>query len=78
MKINTPVATMGIRGTTPRIEIFEDGTVTFNTLVEDKKEIEKIIGTVAEAGKKQRQGISVTPKPRSPSNTVASPTETPK
>jgi hypothetical protein len=78
MKINTPVATMGIRGTTPRVEISEDGTVTFNTLVEDKKAIDKIIGTVPEASKKQRQGISVTPKPRPPANTVASPTETPK
>ena len=45
MKVNTPVATMGIRGTTPRVEISEDGTVTFNTLVEDKKAIEKIIGS---------------------------------
>jgi hypothetical protein len=77
MKVNTPVATMGIRGTTPRVEISEDGTVTFNTLVEDKKAIEKIIGTVPEAGKKQRQGVSITPKPR-PANTVASPTDTPK
>ena len=78
MKINTPVATMGIRGTTPRVEISEDGTVTFNTLVEDKKAIEKIIGTVPDTGKKQRQGISVTPKPRPSSSTIASPTETPK
>src|SRR5262245_16355201 len=78
MKINTPVATMGIRGTTPRVEIAEDGTVTFNTLVEDKQAIEKITGTVADAGKKQRQGISVTPKPRSSSSSIASPTETSK
>jgi hypothetical protein len=78
MKINTPVATMGIRGTTPRVEISEDGTVTFNTLVEDKKAIDKIIGTVPEASKKQRHGISITPKPRPLSNTIASPTETPK
>ena len=37
MKIDTPVATMGIRGTTPRIEIGEDGTVKFSTLVEEEK-----------------------------------------
>ena len=29
MKIDTPVATMGIRGTTPRVEISDDGTVRF-------------------------------------------------
>jgi hypothetical protein len=37
MKIDTPVATMGIRGTTPRIEIGEDGKVSFSTLVEEDK-----------------------------------------
>ena len=37
MKVDTPVATMGIRGTTPRIEISEDGTVKFATLIEEGK-----------------------------------------
>ena len=37
MKVETPVATMGIRGTTPRVEIAEDGTVSFSTLIEEKK-----------------------------------------
>jgi hypothetical protein len=37
MKIDTPVATMGIRGTTPHIEISENGTVSFATLVEETK-----------------------------------------
>lgn len=37
MKIDTPAATMGIRGTTPRIEISDDGTVRFATLVEEGK-----------------------------------------
>jgi hypothetical protein len=37
MKIDTPVATMGIRGTTPRIEISDDGTVRFSTLIEEGK-----------------------------------------
>jgi hypothetical protein len=37
MKVETPVATMGVRGTTPRIEISEDGSVRFSTLVEEGK-----------------------------------------
>lgn len=36
MKVNTPVGTMGIRGTAPRVEILDDGTVKFSTLVEQK------------------------------------------
>jgi hypothetical protein len=43
MKIDTPVATMGIRGTTPHVEIRDDGTVAFSTLMEDKKAIEKLV-----------------------------------
>jgi hypothetical protein len=38
MKIDTPVATVGIRGTTPRIEILDDGAVRFSTLIEEGKE----------------------------------------
>jgi hypothetical protein len=37
MKIDTPVATMGVRGTTPHVEISDDGTVKFSTLIEDGK-----------------------------------------
>ena len=37
MKVDTPVATMGIRGTTPHIEISDDGAVKFSTLVEEGK-----------------------------------------
>ncbi|HEX5472926.1 MAG TPA: FecR family protein [Lacipirellulaceae bacterium] len=37
MKIDTPVATMGIRGTTPRVEISDDGSVKFSTLIERGK-----------------------------------------
>jgi hypothetical protein len=36
MKVDTPVGTMGIRGTAPRVEISEDGTTRFSTLVERK------------------------------------------
>lgn len=37
MRVDTPVATMGIRGTTPHIEIGDDGSVKFSTLVEEGK-----------------------------------------
>ena len=37
MKIDTPIATVGIRGTTPHIEIADDGTVKFSTLIEEGK-----------------------------------------
>jgi len=37
MKVDTPAATMGIRGTTPRVEISDDGTVKFSTLIEEGK-----------------------------------------
>jgi len=37
MKVNTPVATMGIRGTTPRVEIGDDGSVKFSTLLEETR-----------------------------------------
>jgi hypothetical protein len=38
MKVDTPVATLGIRGTTPHIEISDDGTVKFSTLIEEGKD----------------------------------------
>jgi hypothetical protein len=50
MKIDTPVATMGIRGTTPRVEISENGTVKFSTLVETgKKKISQGAGPLRKA-----------------------------
>jgi hypothetical protein len=71
MKIDTPVATMGIRGTTPHVEISSDGAVTFNTLIEDKKAIEKTIGGAPAAPKKVRRtaaspGTPVAGTPGSP------------
>jgi hypothetical protein len=50
MKIDTPVATMGVRGTTPHIEISDDGTVKFSTLVEEGKSklMKKAAGPAAE------------------------------
>jgi hypothetical protein len=48
MKIDTPVATMGVRGTTPHIEISDDGTVKFSTLIEEgKSKLTKKAGTPA-------------------------------
>ena len=37
MKVDTPAATLGIRGTTPRVEISDDGTFRFSTLIEEGK-----------------------------------------
>jgi FecR protein len=36
MKIDTPVGTIGIRGTAPRVEISKDGSVKFTTMIEEK------------------------------------------
>lgn len=40
MRVETPVGTMGIRGTAPHVEISDDGTVKFTTLVEENKNVE--------------------------------------
>jgi hypothetical protein len=46
MKVETPVATMGIRGTTPHVEISDDGTVKFSTLIEEgKSKVAKNLGS---------------------------------
>jgi hypothetical protein len=37
MRFDTPVATMGIRGTTPHVEVLGDGSVRFSTLVEEER-----------------------------------------
>ena len=48
MKIDTPVATMGIRGTTPHVEISDDGTVKISTLIEEgKSKVTKNLGAPA-------------------------------
>ncbi|MBR0957423.1 FecR domain-containing protein [Bradyrhizobium japonicum] len=41
MKVDTPVATLGIRGTTPHIEISDDGSAKFSTLIEEGKLLKK-------------------------------------
>jgi hypothetical protein len=48
MKVETAVATMGIRGTTPHVEISEDGTAKFSTLIEEgKSQVVKKLGAPA-------------------------------
>jgi hypothetical protein len=62
MKIDTPVATMGIRGTTPHVEVLADGSVKFSTLLEDgKAEVLKKYGTpkVAPGTAKPREKINL-------------------
>jgi len=60
MKIDTPAATMGIRGTTPHVEVSADGTVKFSTLIEEGKS--KITSTLG-APAAQRPEQRTDPKP---------------
>ena len=59
MKVETPVATMGIRGTTPHVEISEDGTAKFSTLIEEGKS-------------KVMQKLAAPPPPSNPKNLITS------
>jgi hypothetical protein len=56
MKIDTPVATMGIRGTTPHVEIRDDGTVRFSTLIEEGKD-KALTKHPASHGHGQKSGV---------------------
>lgn len=67
MRLDTAVATMGIRGTTPRIEVAEDGTVTFDTLVEDKDKLEAALKAPGGGGERA-PGRATTPDQTSPDN----------
>ena len=69
MKIDTPVATMGIRGTTPHVEISDDGKVSFTTLIEDDKNGAGQKRAGVTPVKRQRQTKSAAP----PDTTVAQP-----
>jgi hypothetical protein len=68
MKVDTPVATMGIRGTTPHVEISDDGTVKISTLIEEGKS--KIAKKLAAPGAQQveqkadRQPVEQKPDPK--------------
>jgi hypothetical protein len=64
MKIDTPVATLGIRGTTPHIEISDDGTVKFSTLIEEgKSEVTKNLGAPAAQRVEQKPNLQPEQKP---------------
>lgn len=55
MKVDTPVATLGIRGTTPHLEILGDGTFRFSTLIEEgKSKVARKPGTATELQPEQR------------------------
>src|SRR5262245_22690868 len=61
MKIDTPVATMGIRGTTPHVEIADNGTVKFTTLVEEgRSRVEKRAGALSKQGAKSAEQSPLT------------------
>jgi hypothetical protein len=60
MKVETPVATMGIRGTTPHVEILEDGTAKFSTLIEEgKSQVVKKLGAPAAEQQKPDQKLNL-------------------
>ena len=68
MKISTPVGTMGIRGTAPHVEILDDGTVKFSTLIEENKSTTDQARPIPIVTPRQRRA-QTTPSP------AASPTE---
>jgi|SRR5262249_6220042 len=70
MKIDTPVATMGIRGTTPHVEISDDGTVRFSTLIEENKTkvTEKLEQNKHAGPVKQRQAAKPSSRQQAASN----------
>ena len=70
MKIDTPVATMGIRGTTPHVEISDDGTVKFSNLIEENKAkvTEKLEEKKRGAPAKQRQAEQSSSRQQAESN----------
>ena len=67
MKIETPVGTMGIRGTAPRVEILDNGSVKFSTLIEENKNATDNIKSVPIAVPKQRRAQN-TVSPDSPAS----------
>jgi hypothetical protein len=75
MKIETPVATMGIRGTTPHVQISDDGSVSFSTLIEDpipgKPQRRGSNEQKAAPAVKQRQAQGATPPPSPAQQTKA-------
>jgi hypothetical protein len=71
MRIDTAVATVGIRGTTPHVEVLEDGRVKFSTLIEDK-DAAASVGAAQPPGaaptRQQRSSVSPDPLTRQQTN----------
>jgi hypothetical protein len=63
MRVDTPVGTMGIRGTTPRIDIAPDGSVKFSTLVEGKKDTSVIAPAGSQPNITPRRRQAAAPRP---------------
>jgi hypothetical protein len=61
MKVDTPVGTMGIRGTAPHVEILNDGTVKFSTLIEENKSAVEPLRTVPAVSPRQRRAQNPVP-----------------
>jgi hypothetical protein len=61
MKVDTPVGTMGIRGTAPHVEILDDGTVKFSTLIEENKSAVEPLKPSPTAAPRQRKAQNPLP-----------------
>ena len=61
MKVNTPVGTMGIRGTAPHVEILDDGTVKFSTLIEENKSATDKAKPIPALAPRQRRAQNTSP-----------------
>lgn len=70
MKVETPVGTMGIRGTAPHVEILNDGTVKFSTLIEENKDATVAPTSVPAAAPRQRR-VQNPPLPETPAEQQA-------
>src|SRR4029079_4153270 len=64
MKVSTPVGTMGIRGTAPHVEIVDDSTVKFTTLVEEFKntDVDSTLAPVPAAARRERRAEAPLPE----------------
>jgi hypothetical protein len=70
MKVETPVGTMGIRGTAPHVEILDDGTVKFSTLIEEDKSATDAPKSVPAVAPRQRR-VQNPPLPETPAEQQA-------